>query len=63
MTIAIYDRKYRTRFSELVYARLDRQHWSFFTTDTDSRVGPLYASKAELLADLARYARESWGLE
>lgn len=24
-------------------------------------VGPMYASKAELLSDLDRYARESWG--
>jgi hypothetical protein len=30
---------------------------------TPAAVGPLYASKAELLADLPRYARESWGYQ
>lgn len=55
---------HKTRFPELLFANLGEQHgWSFFASDTQSRVGPIYRSKAELLADLTRYARESWGLD
>ena len=54
----------KTRFPELVYGKLaSANEWSFFATDTYSRVGPIYASKAELLADLTRYAKDSWGIE
>lgn len=56
-------RFYKTRFPELIFANLGKRHgWSFFTADDESRVGPIYKSKAELLADLARYAKENWGL-
>lgn len=54
---------HHTRFAELKYAQISRQEWSFFATDTESRVGPIYRTKAELLADLTRYAKESWGVE
>ena len=47
---------FRTRFAELTYGRADKRLWSFF--NDGARVGPLYASKAELLADLHRFARE-----
>lgn len=54
---------HKTRFPELMFANLSGRHgWSFFASDTQSRVGPIYHSKAELLADLTRYAREGWGL-
>jgi len=58
---------HKTRFSEggqcLLYAKVDKRTWSFFHMDTatdknPARVGPLYASKAELLADAERYGRE-----
>ena len=56
------DLKYnRTRFPELVYSGLGRGCWSFFNRDDDGtlhRVGPFYATKAELLSDLYRYATE-----
>lgn len=52
-----------TRFPELKFAKIDGKTWSFFASDTESRVGPLYQTKAELLADLTRYAKESWGIE
>ena len=52
-----------TRFPELKFAQIDNGEWSFFATDTESRVGPIYKTKAELLADLTRYAKESWGIE
>ena len=57
-----------TRFPELSYSWVSRSEWSFFANDGNypgdgGRVGPLYRSKGELLADLTRYARDSWGLE
>lgn len=58
-------RLYKTRFPELLYGNLGKRHgWSFFTNEPHpARVGPIYATRAELLADLTRYARENWGLE
>lgn len=56
----------KTRFKELVFAKLTPGEWSFFNVDEDGerhRVGSIYATKAELLADLARYAKANWGLE
>jgi hypothetical protein len=57
----------QTRFHEdgqrLVYARVDRQTWSFFHQEGSARprrVGPLYATERELLADADRYGEE-WG--
>jgi hypothetical protein len=55
-----------TRFPTLFYANLGRSFWSFFVKDEGdthyARVGPNYATKAELLGDLTRYARD-YGLE
>ena len=45
-----------TRFAELAYANHAPGLWRIIATDTDQAVGPFYASKAELLADLDRYA-------
>lgn len=36
------------------------QHWHKCPASGDAAVGPIYASKAEALADHERYARE-WG--
>lgn len=58
-----------TRFAEngqsLLYANIPGVGWSFFHMDTEShirpaRVGDIYRSEKELLADLNRYAK-SWG--
>ena len=45
----------RTRFPELNYERHGKV-WRFLDSTTGAAVGPTYASKAELLADLERYA-------
>ena len=57
--------QHRTRFPELNFSRVSPREWSFYAVDNGaplwcrySRVGPLYATSAELLADLPRYARE-----
>lgn len=52
----------KTRFAEISYASIKPKGWSFFDSSTGNRVGEIYASKAELLSDLSRYAKESWGL-
>jgi len=48
----------------LLYSKLpDNSGWSFYhkhKTDNPSRVGAIYASKSELLADCYRYGK-SWG--
>lgn len=59
----------KTRFAGLGYWNQERGLWrvcdiheSVLNSQGVPRtVGPLYASKAELMADLARYARVSWG--
>lgn len=59
----------KTRFAGLGYWNQERGLWrvcdiheSVLNSQGMPRtVGPLYASKAELMADLARYARDSWG--
>ena len=48
----------RTRFSDLSYRCDAPGLWRIVATDTDSSIGPYYASKAELLSDLERYAKE-----
>ena len=53
---------FRTRFAELGYRQDAPGLWRFVDQITDNSVGPQYHSKAELLADLARYASENWGL-
>ena len=60
-----YGRVHKTRFGELAFTQLDARTWMFLSMEDPARprqVGEQYASKAELLADLTRYAREAWGL-
>jgi len=45
-----------TRFPELAYAQHAPSLWRIIATDTNQAVGGFYATKAELLADLERYA-------
>lgn len=52
-----------TRFKELRYERVSRGLWRFVDAETGAHVGPHYPTRAELLADLARYALENWGLK
>ncbi len=47
-----------TRYKGLGYGRTGDVWRIFDTSDGESAVGPHYRSKAELLADLDRYARE-----
>ena len=57
------DKISRTRYPELGYHRAD-SHWRVLDiTDWPNvaEVGPLYRTKAELLADLSRYAQNFWG--
>jgi hypothetical protein len=49
----------KTRFDGLLFANLEPGCWSFFDdTDGPARIGPLYHSRDELLADLHRFACE-----
>lgn len=56
------DRIYKTRFPELGYTLSEPGLWRVVDLSTGAHVGPHYRSKAELLADLERYARQNWGL-
>ena len=48
-----------TRYPELGYRQDDHELWRIYSMDgTPAAVGPQYRSKAELLADLDRYAKE-----
>ncbi len=47
-----------TRFAELAYTQTGPGLWRIVATDTGNTIGPFYATKAELLADLARYAKD-----
>lgn len=47
-----------TRFAELGYRKDARRVWRFVDRSTEASVGPHYPSRAELLADLDRYATE-----
>ncbi|NCQ52012.1 hypothetical protein GW796_08980 [archaeon] len=63
---------YKTKWNELQYGNIKGIHvqllkkskkcsdWRFF--NEGNVVGPVYPSKAILLADMNRYALESWGL-
>jgi hypothetical protein len=55
---------YKTRFATLGFTKLEPGLWRIMALDDKepAAVGPLYASKAELLGDLTRYARENWNL-
>ena len=52
-----------TRFAPIGYAKICPGYWSVIALDDNAQVGPQYRTKGELLADLPRYARDSWGLE
>lgn len=60
---------HRTRFETLGFINQLPGLWRFIDLsdykpqDPPRTVGPQYRTKAELLADLARYARDSWGFE
>lgn len=47
-----------TRYPELGYANDGPSLWRIVTTEDCKRVGPQYQTKAELLADLNRYAKD-----
>lgn len=51
-----------TRFAQLGYRQDFRACWRVVDLESGSSVGPQYRTRAELLADLERYARENWGL-
>lgn len=46
----------RTRFDELQFARIAPGVWRIVDAETGHVVGPHYGSRAELLADLERFA-------
>lgn len=46
----------KTRYAALGFRSDGPALWRFVCIETGSSVGPQYASKAELLADLERYA-------
>ena len=62
---------HKTRFRDaevtLLYGKIEPGCWSIFVRDAKTqghrRVGPLYTTKDELLADLPRYAEKEWGME
>lgn len=49
-----------TRYNGLGYIRVDSSTWQFVDTleDNDAQIGAHYRSKAELLADVERFAQE-----
>jgi hypothetical protein len=47
-----------TRFKELNYTKCAANLWRIVDAETDATIGPHYKTKTELLADLARYAKE-----
>lgn len=49
----------------LGYRKVQRGLWRFvdITTDKPADVGPQYPTREMLIADMARYVRENWGLE
>jgi hypothetical protein len=53
---------HRTRFEPLGYQHVARGLWRCVDLETGAHVGPQYRTKAELLADLPRYARDNWSL-
>jgi hypothetical protein len=52
-----------TRYAELGYCRLSANLWRIVDMSTDSVIGPHYATKGELLADLGNYARDFMGVQ
>ncbi len=51
-----------TRYAQLGYEKQGKI-WRVIDAATGSAVGPQYRTKAELLADLPRYAKDAWGIE
>jgi hypothetical protein len=47
-----------TRYSELGYWKQSANLWRIVSTEDGAVVGPMYATKAELLGDLGRYAAQ-----
>lgn len=47
---------YRTRFKELGFTNVAAGLWRFVDLSTDCHVGAHYRSKAELMANMERYA-------
>lgn len=52
----------KTRYPEFGFEQYSPRLWRIVVLPDGCVVGPLYASKAELLADLSRYARD-YGVE
>lgn len=55
----IPDKLYKTRFKELGFFKHGKT-WSFYDIEAQAEVGPKYATKAELLADLTDYAERAY---
>lgn len=47
-----------TRFVGLGYSNYGPKHWQFVDRDGDAQIGPIYPTKAELLADVENFARD-----
>ena len=47
-----------TRFPELGYRKDGPNLWRIVDTATCAAIGPVYRTQAELLGDLARYAKD-----
>lgn len=47
-----------TRFAGLQFAKITDGLWMFIDADGGAQIGPQYARKEELLADLQRFAEE-----
>lgn len=59
---------YATQVDGIGYSRIHYfggNHWSFVRIEDDQvrQVGPQYLAKEMLLQDMARYLRDSWGVE
>ena len=64
MLTAGYPEARPTRFPGLLYGQIAPSCWRVIDGHETRRaaVGPVYRTQAELLADLDRYARETWSL-
>lgn len=59
-----HEKMHKTRFQHLCFGQLSPYEWSlFWTEDGESRIGPIYRSKSELLGDLTRYATNYGAIE
>ena len=64
MLTAGYPEARQTRFAGLFYGQTAPSCWRVIDAHETRRaaVGPVYRTREELLADLGRYARETWAL-